>query len=223
MLKWIKNYLIGRVHRVKLHNQFSERRMMKGGIPQGSALGPLLFVIYMNNLPLQVTDGLLVQYADDTTLVCFGSTPSAAAAVLNSQLKLVHNWIRNSKMGLNHGKSSVMWLKTKSKRFLEYPNILIHDTILKSVDKQKYLGVLFDSRLSWIYQVSETCRKMSYYLYLVSSHKHCLSADLIKLLIESLYKPCRKLQCYTTMIRLILEYANTVWSPYTKKGIAKIV
>ena len=108
VLRWFKNYLSGRVHRVKLHNQFSEWREMKGGILQGSALGPLLFVIYMNNLPLQITDGLLVQYADDTTLVCSGSTPSAAAAVLNSQLKLVHNWIRNSKMSLNHSKSSVM-------------------------------------------------------------------------------------------------------------------
>lgn len=105
VLRWFKNYLSGRVHRVKLHNRFSEWREMRGGIPQGSAL---LFMIYMNNLPLQITDGLLVQYADDITLVCSGSTPSAAAAVLNSQLKLVHNWIRNSKMSLNHSKSSVM-------------------------------------------------------------------------------------------------------------------
>ena len=122
VLRRFKNYLSDRVHRVKLHNQFSEWREMKGGILQGSALGPLLFLIYMNNLPLQITDGLLVQYADDTTLVCSGSTPSAAAAVLNSQLKLVHNWIRNSKMSLNYSKSSVMWFKTKSKKCLEYPN-----------------------------------------------------------------------------------------------------
>ena len=110
---------------------------MKGGILQGSALGPLLFLIHMNNLPLQITDGLLVQYADDTTLVCSGSTPSAAAAaaVLNLQLKLVHNLIQNSKMHLNYSKSSVMWFKTKSKKFLEYPNILVHDAILKPVDK----------------------------------------------------------------------------------------
>ena len=109
VLRWFKNYLSGRVHRVKLHNQFSEWGVMKGGIPQGSALGPLLFVIYMNNLPLQITDGLLVQYADDTTLVFSRSTP-AAAAVLNSQLKLVHNWIRNSRMSLNHSKSSVSYV-----------------------------------------------------------------------------------------------------------------
>ena len=68
---------------------------------------------------------------------------------------------------------------TKSKKCLEYPNILIHDTTLKSADKQKYLGITFDSGLSWIHQVSETC-------HLISSHKHCLSADLMKLLVESL-------------------------------------
>ena len=186
MLRWVKNYLSGRIHRVKLYNQFSEWREMKGGIPQGSALGPLLFLIYMNNLPLQISDGLLVQYADDTTLICSGSTPSAAAAVLNSQLKLVHSWIRNSKMNLNYAKSSVMWFKTKSKKCSGYPNIIIHDTTLKPVDKQKYLGIMFDSKLSWIHQVSETCRKMSYYLHLISSHKHYLSTELIKLLVESL-------------------------------------
>ena len=103
-------------------------------------------------------------------------------------------------MSLNHSKSSVMWFKTKSKRCLEYPNILIHDTILKSVDKQKYLGIMFDSRLSWIHQISATCSKMSYYLYLISSHKHCLSADLIKLLIESLVFP-------------YLNYCLPVWGP----------
>ena len=100
---------------------------------------------------------------------------------------------------MNHSKSSVMWFKTKSKKCLEYPNILIHDTILKSVDKQKCLGIMLDSRLSWIQQVSETCSKISYYLYL-SAHKHCSSADLIKLLIESLVFPH-------------LNYYLPVWSP----------
>ena len=74
---------------------------MKGGIPQGNTLGPLLFLIYMNYLPLQITDGVLVQYADDTTLICSGSDPSVAATSMNTQLHLIHNWITNSKMKLN--------------------------------------------------------------------------------------------------------------------------
>ena len=79
VLKWFQNYLTGRAHRVKLGDQFSGWRQMKGGVPQGSALGPLLFLIYMNALPLQITNGLLAQYADDTTLICSGSSVSDTA------------------------------------------------------------------------------------------------------------------------------------------------
>ena len=57
---------------------------MKGVIPQGSALGPLLFLIYMNSLPSQLTEGLLLQYADDTTIICSGITPAAVQTTMFS-------------------------------------------------------------------------------------------------------------------------------------------
>ena len=57
---------------------------MKGGIPQGSAIGPLLFLIYMNSLPPQIFQSPLLQYADDTALICSGPTPAAAGIVMNS-------------------------------------------------------------------------------------------------------------------------------------------
>ena len=75
VLEWFKNYLTDRYHRVKAAGIFSSWRLMKGGIPQGSALGPLMFLIYMNSLPSQLTDGLLLQYADDTTVICSGVDP----------------------------------------------------------------------------------------------------------------------------------------------------
>ena len=74
---------------------------MLDDIPQGSSLGRLLFLIYMNKLPFQVTGGLLVQYADDTTMICCGPTPEAAAALMDSQLQLVSNFVSDSRMMFN--------------------------------------------------------------------------------------------------------------------------
>ena len=77
VLQWFQNYLSDWQHRIKRSNTFSDWVEMQGGIPQGSALGPLLFLamVYMNSLPSQVAQGLLLQYANDTTLICSGSTP----------------------------------------------------------------------------------------------------------------------------------------------------
>ena len=169
-------------------------------IPQGSALGPLLFLIYMNDLPSQVTDRLIVQYADDTTLICSGATPSLAAISMNTQLQLLHKWITNSKMILNLEKSSVMWFRVGSKQSSEFPSISVNDCTLKSVQRQKYLGVVFDCTLSWTYHVSQVCKKMSYYLYLIGRHKHCLDAGLIKLLSDAL-------------VLSHLPYSLLVWGP----------
>ena len=84
VLWWFKDYLTRRMHRVKGLGQYSDWRSVKGGIPQGSALGPLLFLIYMNSLPLQISQGLLLQYADDTALICSGPSPIEAGTVMNS-------------------------------------------------------------------------------------------------------------------------------------------
>ena len=108
-LLWFKNFLSGRVHRVKAGDRYSDWGSMCAGIPQGSALGPLLFLIYLNSLPLQITARLLLQYADDTALMCSGTSPQDAADVMNHQLQLLCEWIVSSRMQLNFKKSKVMW------------------------------------------------------------------------------------------------------------------
>ena len=124
---------------------------MKGGIPQGSALGPLLFLIYMNTLPSTVNNGLLLQYADVTTIICAGPSPEAAADLMNQQLSLIHNWLVQHRMSLNIQKSRVLWFhigKRKKQRQL-YPSISINDITLQATERQRYLGLVFDSNLSW--------------------------------------------------------------------------
>ena len=159
---------------------------MRGGIPQGSALGPLLFLIYVNSLPCQITEGILLQYADDTTLICSGPTPEAAASAMNSQLELVNRWATDSRMRLNFSKSTVMWFKTSKRTQRHYPPIVVGDVVLNVVTSQKYLGLVFDQNLSWDQHVSHICKRMSYYLYVIRCHRNVLSFKLLKLLAGSL-------------------------------------
>ena len=72
-IAWFTSYLSDHKQRVMCGGQFSEWSLVNGGIPQGSALGPLLFLIYMNEMPSQVSHGKLLQYADDTALICSGT------------------------------------------------------------------------------------------------------------------------------------------------------
>ena len=106
---------------------------MKGGIPQGSALGPLLFLIYMNRLPSKIGDALLLQYADDTTLVCSGTDPATTAGVMNQQLASIYNWLVEHRMPLNVHKSHVMWFQVWRRKLQHrYPQVLMNGITLQT-------------------------------------------------------------------------------------------
>ena len=94
---WFQNYLSHILHHVKGTGTFSEWRPMRGRIPQGSALGPLLFLVYLNNLPSVITSGVLLQYADDTTLICSVPIVKDVASKMHCQLMLISQWTSVSK------------------------------------------------------------------------------------------------------------------------------
>ena len=157
----------------------------------------------MNSLPSQilVTDGMLLQYADDTTVICGGVNTAAVQTIMCSQLSIIQQWVLESKMKINFRKSSVMWFKASSRSTgFSYPPISIDGVELTVTKKQKYLGLIFDCSLSWAHHVANVCSKMSYYLYLLGSHRHVIDYSLMKMLLESL-------------VLSHLSYSVVVWGP----------
>ena len=174
---------------VKQNDRYSDWGLVLGGIPQGSALGPLLFLIYVNEMPSQVWHGCLLQFADDTCLICTcaGNSPGAVASLLQDDLSVLSNWVVHvlSKMKLNLNKSNVMWFNVK-RLATSPPPILLNSVPLSSVQKQKYLGVTFDTNLNWSSHVASVCRSVLYYLHLINCYVKSLPSDIIKMLVESL-------------------------------------
>ena len=112
----------------------------------------------MIRLPLQITVGSLVQYTDETTYLYLLWTIthcSQAAALMNSQLQLISNFISDCRIMLNFSKSNVMWFHGNYR----LSQIVVNDVILKVVDKQKYLGMTSDPKLSWTGQVPMFARR----------------------------------------------------------------
>ena len=134
---------------------------------------------------MQVSNGSLLQFADDTCLICSADSPNKEAAMLQDDKNALFHWISVSKMKLNLSQSSIMimWLSIKPSP-TEAPTIVINNAALSVVCKQRYLGVIFDSQLKWTHQVASVCKSMSYYL-MISSHAKTLPSSVIKILIES--------------------------------------
>ena len=137
-----------------------------GRICQESNLGPLLFLIYVNDVPLKMQNRSLLKFTDNTCLIYYGDDHTQVKDFLSSDLDSLARWIATNKIQVNVEKSHVMWFSIKSSKYpTTVPPILLEGTSLVNVSKQKYLGITIDSDLTWAYHVASVCKKMVYYLF----------------------------------------------------------
>ena len=144
--KWFGNYLEERRQRVAIDGVYSGWRDIKRGVPQGSILGPLLFTIYVNDLPL-VVNSKIKQYADDTTLYCAANDNVELSYNLNADLMKIEDWIENNGLRLNVFKTQMLLL-SRRRREKELEKVLKGESLYRS-RKVKFLGVWIDEGLSW--------------------------------------------------------------------------
>ena len=151
-LEWFKDYLADRKSFVSIHGHDSHLKSISCGVPQGSLLGPLLFILYINDL--QKSSDLLsfICFADDSNLFLSHRDPNTLITKMNRELKLVQSWIHANKLSLNIEKTHYM-LFSNTLRVL--PDcVKINDINLLQVDNTKFLGLYIDRELSWKTHIS---------------------------------------------------------------------
>ena len=208
LLNWISDFLIGRKQRVIIGNSTTEWRLVTSGVPQGSVLGPLLFLMYINDMP-EIVNHFCKLFADDSKLIAVIKN-SQDRMVLQDDLNKLANWANDWKMKFNHDKCKIMSISVKSYdvnrpfALIDLKNGVSHD--LEETASERDLGVQVTNNLKW----SEQAKK-------ASNNATRVLAILRKAFVFWDIATTKRL--YTTFVRPHLEYAATVWNPYAKKDI----
>ena len=204
-LNWIRAFLVGRTQAVVLEGDSSSEVPVTSGVPQGSVLGPLLFLLYINDLPQNIQSQVRL-FADDTA-VYLTVNSHEAANTLQADLDTLQEWELTWDMEFNPCKCQVMHI-TKSRAPFQ-SQYTFHGQTLESVDSAKYLGVTISQDLNWNKHINNITGKANRTLGFIKRN--------VKTKNESV-----KELAYKTLVRPQVEYASTIWSPHTKQNTQKI-
>ena len=174
-LKLIHNYLINRKQTVNINNTFSDLKTIKCGVPQGSILGPLLFSIYVNDLP-KASNFDTRLFADDTALLLTDSNLTTLNKKVNSEFSKIENWLNANKLSLNYSKTKYLLYTPKSKDSQLYDfTVKTKGIKLERCKTAKYLGVILDEKLNWEPQIKHLKQKLSQSLGIIAKMRHYLN------------------------------------------------
>lgn len=201
---WIKDFLHGRVQRVKVGASFSSDANVLSGIPQGSILGPLLFNIYINDLPNNINSHIKI-FADDTKIFNSSHNSKLLQKDINSLLEWSDIW----QLKFNFAKCKVLHCGLGNENKEYFFNTDTSNVKINSCSEEKDLGVIFDDKLLFDKHINKCISKANQVLGVIKRSFESKDASLI-------------LKLYKSMVRPHLEYANNIWSPHLKRQSVSI-
>ena len=176
-LKYIKSYLRDRKQRVKMNGSYSEWRNINHGVPQGSVLGPLLFNIYINDLFISVSNSLICNYADDTTIYVSDYRNEEIIRKLEIDTAILSEWFRDNSMKVNAEKCHLMFFSNTKSTNIE---IKINNEVIHESPEEKLLGIIFDKTLSFKAHVTSLYKKANQKLHALSRIAHYMDSEKLK-------------------------------------------
>ena len=191
---WFSSYLSGRVQTTEVEMTVSSKATTSCGVPQGSVLGPLLFLIYINDIPNSSSELSFCLFADDINMRFADNNLRSLEATVNNELKNVCDWLTANKLTLNTKKSFVIFRPRQKKLENEVNlNVIGNNTdILTSLECKeyvKYLGVLIDSHLSWKFHIDYVAFKLSKIVGIIARLRHFVPFNTLLSIYQSLMLP----------------------------------
>ena len=193
--QWFSSYLDNRRQFCKVNGVCSDLAEINIGVPQGSCLGPLLFLIYINDLPFALKRAKATMYADDTAISFSSDNIEEIDAVVNAELACLEKWLQGNKLSLNVVKTQAMIIGSSQKLrkidtpMVPIPHFQVNGKDIDLVKETKYLGLMIDDNLKWESNVVCTQKKISRAIGLLKNAKHCVQEDTLRNMYLSTVQP----------------------------------
>ena len=203
--KLLSSFLDNRTQKCAVNGVLSKSCTLTGGIPQGTILGPLLFLLYINDLPNCLSDSQPRMYADDTHLTYADNDICSTEASLNQDLSNINRWLIANKLTLSMTKTEFMLIgsRQKSNNLAVLPALEINGTPLNRVNFTKSPGVLIDENLTWSNHIHAISKKISSGIGSIKRISHCVP-------------PATLQNTYHGLVQSHFDYCSVVWGNCAK-------
>ena len=209
-LEWFRNYLSGRRQRVAYGDEMSEWVNVRMGVPQGSILGPLLFTIFVNDLPAALSRSKVMLYADETTVYFADPSAQRVEEVLTEDLGRLSCWIAQNGLRMNLQKTQFLSMSRRCREEeAKRLQVMVNEEALEMSEEVKYLGVTIDRQLSWRKHVDGIQKKCFSMLGLLFRVRRALPTELTKRL-------------YLALVQPHLVYCAVVWAECSQVDARKL-
>ena len=217
--KILTSYLSGRDQLTKFQKVPSSKCKIEYGVPQGSVLGPLLFLLYINDIVNCTNKGEFILFADDTNIFVSGTTASEAYATANEVLRNVNEYMLANKLHINVSKccyihflpnlSRVNQTCARTRVYDKACSLLINNNEIKKVQSAKFLGVIIDEKLNWEAHIDHLEAKLNSSIIMIKRIKHCIPRN-------------EYLKIYNALFMSHLSYCISCWGGVPDYKLSKI-